>query len=48
MERRKECGLCGRNLRDQKSRARGYGPCCWKKHIEQKAKKERSQQKLEL
>lgn len=26
-----ECAKCGRELKDAKSRERGYGPVCWKK-----------------
>lgn len=26
-----ECGRCGRQLKDVKSRERGYGPVCFKK-----------------
>lgn len=26
-----QCQRCGRELKDAKSRERGYGPKCWKK-----------------
>lgn len=25
------CGICGRTLKDSKSRERGYGPVCYRK-----------------
>lgn len=27
------CIMCGRRLKDPESRARGYGPKCWRAHL---------------
>lgn len=40
-----ECAKCGRELKDEKSRQRGYGPVCWKKI--QKAKEEQQHESTE-
>ena len=32
------CGICGRELKDKKSIERGFGPVCYKKYKEEKAK----------
>ncbi|WP_085521396.1 DUF6011 domain-containing protein [Tuberibacillus sp. Marseille-P3662] len=29
-----ECTKCGRELKDKKSKERGYGPVCWEKEKE--------------
>jgi len=46
----KECGRCNRKLKDAKSRERGFGRVCFKKHRDEvaKAEFERNQQRLEL
>ena len=35
-----QCGRCNRNLKDSKSRKRGYGPVCYKKIQEAEQKRE--------
>ncbi|WP_169717978.1 hypothetical protein SPSIL_057650 [Sporomusa silvacetica DSM 10669] len=50
LEDHKECGRCNRKLKDAKSRERGFGRVCWRKHKDEvaKAEFERNQQRLEL
>ena len=37
-----KCIMCNRKLKTIKARQRGYGECCWKKHLEETNKHKHS------
>lgn len=42
------CGICGRELQDKKSIERGFGPVCYKKYLEAKAKEDFEKKQIPL
>lgn len=42
------CAICGRELTDKKSIKRGFGPVCYKKYLDEKAKDEFEKKQIDL
>lgn len=43
-----QCGLCGRKLKDARSRERGFGPVCWGKVLKAKEEQETADEREDL